>query len=261
MTAKPTGDSFVLIWDLETSNLDPRFGFILVAGWKAWRGGQPCPCHKSYRVHLFSMRDAWRYHACRCGGQHRIGPTTNDKHIVTRISATLMASDAHVTYNGKRFDWRWVQRRRWIHGLALLHTVPHIDLMYTARSHLGRGYALKSISMDDPTLKGLAKSPVTGKQWVKAVSGDERALRYVEEHCRRDVLVLEHEYERMQTVVWQHPRLNLDRARCKFCDGRLIKRGSGRTARLNRPQQFQCTACHKYQQFVVLKKRVAIKAR
>ena len=250
---KPKANSFVLVWDLETSNLDPRFGFILVAGWKAWRGGKPCPCHDAYRVHRFSMRDAWSYHACRCGKQHRLGPTTNDKHIVKRMSDVLMKADAHVTYNGKRFDWRWIQRRRWIHGLPLLRTLPHIDLMYTARSHLGRGYSLKGISMDDPTLKGLAKSPVTGAQWVKAVAGDERALRYVEVHCDKDVLVLEHEYERMQSVVWMHPRLNDDRGKCKFCDGRLIKRGAARTAAVNRPTQYQCVDCKKYQQRVVTK--------
>lgn len=258
--AKSKADSFVLIWDLETSNLNPRFGFMLTAGWKAWRGGKPCPCHGDYRVHMPSIRDNWSYHDCgNCDQKHRIGPITDDKKITKAISDILVKCDAHVTYNGKRYDWRWVQTKRWALGQDLLQLRPHIDLLYTARSQLAGGASLKVVSETDGTLRGkngqrlLAKTPVSGPEWIAAVSGNEKALKYVETHCENDVLVLEHEYERMQASVWQHPRLNTDIQRCKYCNGRLIKNGTRLTAQVNRPQEFRCSECGKYQRRVVPK--------
>ena len=155
-----------------------------------------------------------------------------------------MQANAHVTYNGRLYDWRWIQTKRWTYGWDLLRTVTHIDLLYTAKSQLKGGASLKVISGSDGTLRAdnggrvLAKTPVSGPEWVDAVSGDEKALSYVERHCKLDVLVLEHEYERMQANVYQHPRFKVDVRRCKFCDGELIKRGLARTATLHPPHIF-----------------------
>lgn len=250
-------DKFVMIWDLETSNLSPKFGFMLCGGWKAWRGGKGCPCHNDHRVHMPSMRDQWEFHECAekdCGKQHRVGPVTDDRYITKAVSDALRQADVHVTYNGKRYDWRWVQTRRLMYGWDLLPTgIPHVDLLYTVRTQIAGGASLKAISGSDPVLMelGLAKTPVTGPQWINAVSGDSAALKYVETHCKKDVLVLEAEYERFQGHVWQHPRLAVDRKACKFCEGPLIQCKKRHTALANPVIQYQCRKCFKYQTLAV----------
>jgi len=260
---KTKAPSFVVMWDLETSNLSPKFGYMLCAGWKAWRGGKPCPCHGDYRVHIISIRDHWRWHACaeaKCRTKkHVTGQITDDRYVTQGMSDILRQADAHVTWNGKRYDWRWVQTRRWGYGWDLLPAgIPHIDIMYTARSQMAGGASLKMVSSTDPTLDADSqKTPVSGPEWVRAISGDATSQTYVEKHCIRDVKALEHEYERMQSQVWMHPRLHDDRGACKFCGGVLKKQKTRKTALANPTIQYQCNDCGKYQSMAQKKAKVA----
>lgn len=232
------------MWDLETSGLDADYGFMLCASWKAVKVETSigCVCHGDFRVHTISIRDDEKRYA---------RSRTDDRYVAKAISKVLMTADIHVTYNGKRFDWKYVQTRRFIHGWDLLPRIPHVDLLYTAKSVFrSRSKSLKHISTLDRTAT-VHKSPVDGPTWMEAVAGSARALRYVEKHCRADVLVLEHEYMRLRPAVWQHPRLNSNVGACRYCGSlKVQRRGYEVTALRNVKQRVKCQSCGSWDSLV-----------
>lgn len=229
----------ILVYDIESTNLDAEFGYILAIGYKFV--GEPKSSTK-----VISISDFPRYEKDR----------TDDSLVLRAFEPIYMQADAILHYNGIRFDEPYVNTRRIIHGMDTLPRKPRIDLLYTAKSTL----RMRSKSLDRVAkLLGTTeqKSPVMGKHWVRAMSGYKASLQYIVRHCRADVLVLEEVYMRLRGRVYNHPRVSTVAA-CRFCGGEVIKRGFALTALKNRPQKVQCKVCRAYDQRVVpLKEQIA----
>lgn len=92
------------------------------------------------------------------------------------------------------------------------------------------------------------KTPLNGPIWIKASAGDPKALKYVVQHCKQDVLVLEQAFENIRQLATSGPNMALitgngNTGACPRCSsGKLQKRGFRITA-VCKYQRYQCQAC------------------
>jgi uncharacterized protein YprB with RNaseH-like and TPR domain len=225
-------ESRILVYDIEATNLDADFGYVLAIGYK-WLG-EPASSTK-----VLSLDEFPRYEVDR----------TDDRQILKAFEKVYLQADAILHYNGARYDEPYVNTRRLIHGMDPLPRRPRIDLLYTAKSTFRmRGKSLDRVAKTLRTKN--QKSPVAGHHWVRAMSGYRASLQYIVKHCRADVLVLEEVYMRLRGRVYNHPRVSTDLAACRFCGGRVISRGYALTVLKNRPRRVQCTVCRAWDQRV-----------
>jgi len=93
-----------------------------------------------------------------------------------------------------------------------------------------------------------SKTALTKREWRRAQAGHVPSIKYINDHCLKDVLVLEEAYEKLKSLVRQHPRVGAHGA-CDICGlSSLQRRGSYiRRDRTLRKQvtlwRFQCKSC------------------
>jgi hypothetical protein len=82
--------------------------------------------------------------------------------------------------------------------------------------------------------------------WIAARHGDRQALRYVYDHCRQDVKVLEGVYKQFKPWVIE-PALSLftgDADACPSCGSGHVQRRGFVAAQTRLYQQWRCMDCH-----------------
>jgi uncharacterized protein YprB with RNaseH-like and TPR domain len=157
--------------DLEMSNLNADFGFILCAAVKEVGVEEP----HVLRIDQFPnyKRQPW-----------------NDADISAAIRDLVVGFDLIVTWNGARFDVPFLNTRLSKHGLAPLPRKLHKDLLYTSRYQL-RLHSNRLASVQEFFELEMEKTSISGEYWNRAVTGNKEALDYIVDHCIRDVFVLE----------------------------------------------------------------------
>lgn len=184
----------ILLWDLETTSLKADFGFILAAGYK-WLGEK--------RTHVLTIGD---FDARNFRNK--------EKALVKKFAEILDSADISVTHNGQRYDHPWMNAKLLEHRLKkgghqwYLKAIPQVDTLQIARKHL-KVVSRKRLDTLSSYLGTYAeKTPVDGKIWVDAAMGVKSALKYIVDHCRADVEVLEEVYRILRPLYVGHPRVN-----------------------------------------------------
>jgi uncharacterized protein YprB with RNaseH-like and TPR domain len=212
----------ILLWDIETTNLKMDFGTILCIGYK-WLGEN--------KVHVPAITDypGWQK------------DPTNDKKLIKDFIEVYNSADLTVTYFGIGFDRKCINAKALEWGLPLPAPIPMVDLFYTVKGNLA--LSRKSLQNVGYYL-GLSteKTPVEGKIWRRATTGHAGSIKYIVDHCRADVLILEEAYERLKPLVRQHPRVG-EYWQCRYCAGEVIKRGFTLTTIQKPKQRVQCKNC------------------
>lgn len=222
MTAK------ILLWDIESTHLKADWATLLCIGWK-W--------YQDPEVHVPSIMDykGWQK------------DVTDDRKLVTEFHKVLMEADMIVTYFGKGFDMKMIQSKFLEYGLPVLPNIPHVDLFFTVKANM----TLSRKSMDNVARYldlDNEKNHVAGKIWKRAMAGHADAIKYVIEHCRMDVLVLEELYTKLSPLVRTHPRVN-GWAPCRVCGStHLQRRGYALTTTESRKVRVQCQNCGAWEQ-------------
>jgi len=215
----------IVLWDLEATNLNANFGYMLCFGYKYL---------DEKKTHVVSIRDFPR---------HKKDPV-DDRMVVQEAKRVLEDADMWVTWYGRRFDVPYVNTRLMHHKLEPLGPVAHVDGWEIARKHLK--FHSNRLAAVAEFLGVGQKTPLSGPIWVKAGAGDTCSIKYIEKHCRQDVVVLEEVYERIKVVWPHHPNLSLvyEEQRCPICGvkGRLQRRGS-RITKMRKHQRYQCQKC------------------
>lgn len=215
------------LFDIESSNLNADFGFILSGAVKSL--GEPAS--KTFIVKLDDYK-AYK------------GDPTNDKKLVKDLADRLSESDLWISWYGARFDVPYINSRLVFHGYSPLPPVPHIDLWRTSKYQLKlHSNRLASAS----AFLGLEdKTRLDGPTWIRAAAGHRPSLRYVVEHNVQDVLVLEQAYEKMRPLILNGPNVGIingaGRGLCPICGGTRQKRGI-RVTPTGAKQRFQCNKC------------------
>src|SRR5688572_12339900 len=97
----------IVHWDLETTNLNANFGFIL------------CGCVKETGkpIKTVAITDFPRYKA----------DPTNDKDVCKALAKLVSEADIWSTWYGARFDVPFLNSRLIYHGEPPLQPTPHVD--------------------------------------------------------------------------------------------------------------------------------------
>ena len=224
----------IIGWDIEATHLRANFGHVLCIGWKVF--GQKT-------VHVPSIQD---YNGS-CKSCKTLKEPINDKALLEAVYDDLASADAWVTWFGKGFDVKFVNSRLIFHGLPPLPPIPHIDGWRTAKSKLcltSNRLATVQDFLQLPT----SKTSVDGHQWNLASSGDPAALRYIFDHCRKDVNVLEEAYDKMLPLIVDSPNMGLVEKMedgCPRCGLGVLKTNPSwiYSSATRKYQRYQCIAC------------------
>jgi len=222
----------IIIWDLETTNLSGNFGYILCGAWKVYgkRG-----------IHVVSIADTKTFER----------DPTNDKLLCKALLKSLEGADMWVAHFGKWFDRTMMNTRLLGHGLTPLPPIPLIDTWRISKDNL----KLNSNRLDTITkwLGVEEKTPLDGKTWIKAMAGHKPSIRYVIQHCKQDVLVLEQVYEKIRCLSTNHPNVNLVHdetdgtgpvlEKCPICGQAKLQRRGKSPTRTRWYQRYQCQNC------------------
>lgn len=211
----------IKLWDLECSDLSANWGVVLCGGIKTYgRPGVKVPVSHN---------------------------PVNDRDVIVAIAREVSDADAWITWYGSRFDVPFLNSRLIFHGLDPLPPIPHIDGWKIAKYKLKLN-SNRLASVQDFLGLETEKTKVSGPTWLRAISGDKKAMAYIVEHCRRDVEVLEEAYDRIKALQTT-PVLNLALSEgidgCPICGAeakRLVAHGYGFT-NASRYRRYQCTSC------------------
>lgn len=227
MTVKPLPTKQpIYLWDLECTNLNADFGYILCAGIKELGKGT---------VKTFSVADYPAYSK----------DPTNDKDLVKDVRDYLATAGAWITWYGQGFDQPFLNSRLTYHRLTPLPPVPHIDGWRIAREKLKlHSNRLASVSS---FLQIIEKTPLNGPIWIKASAGDPAALKYVIKHCKQDVLVLEEAFENIRQLATSGPNVAIISGTgvgsCPRCGANKLQSRGFRITVSQQYKRFQCQGC------------------
>ena len=218
----------ILFYDIETTDLDADFGNMLAFGYK-WFGQK--------RPKVLSLLDT----APICKSC-KLVDAVSDKNLIKAAHAILSQADMWVTWYGKQFDYKFLNTRIIDANLPPLPPVAHVDLYWTARLKFKLS-SNRLASVQDFLRLPTTKTVLNKRVWRRAQAGHVPSIKYIEEHCARDVSVLEEAYMILRPYVRQHPRLD-GRGACRVCGGLHLVR-HGVRARVSTGPVFRllCKAC------------------
>jgi uncharacterized protein YprB with RNaseH-like and TPR domain len=215
----------ILVWDIETTNLNASFGTVLAIAYK-WVG-------KS-KVHIPTILDF-----------NEKGHMLNDKPLIEKFLEVYCTADYTVAHYGKRFDRPFIQTKCLKHRLGPMPDVPLMDTCDVAwknfKLHSNRLAAwLEYLGCEHE------KMPMRTDDWLNAAHGCPKAMKAVKARAEKDVLGLEEVFLAMRP--WMKEPIRQEGTQlCISCgSGHLQHRGTYRTLQNVFPR-LQCQSCGKWQ--------------
>lgn len=123
---------------------------------------------------------------------------TIDKRIIQKLIDDMKKFDIIVTYYGTGFDIPFIRARALKHNLNFPEygAYTHIDLYYIARSKLK--ITRKSLDNVCRLLGIKGKTHVDMSVWFNARYGDVKSLKYIMDHNKWDVVILESAHKKLE---------------------------------------------------------------
>lgn len=166
-------------------------------------------------------------------------------HMVDRAYELLEEADQLVHWNGRRFDVPHLFREFLLAGYPPPAPSHQLDLLETVK----RRFAFPSNKLDyvSQTLCGTRKVKHEGHElWVKVLAGDPAAQRKMERYNRKDVLLMEPIYHKLEPWLLGPMNMRLHKAEgdsgCPHCGGQLVRNGYQYTT-VGKYQRYRCAAC------------------
>ena len=118
-----------------------------------------------------------------------------DERLVKDCIRDLEQFDTIVGYYSTKFDIPFVRTRALSYKIdfPFFGSIKHIDCYYMARNKLRLHRNRLENVCDLLGVKG--KNHIKPMYWIKALQGDGASLRYIYDHNRRDVVILEKAYD------------------------------------------------------------------
>lgn len=214
----------ILVWDIECSHLKADFGTVLCIGWK-WLDEKTvhCPSIMDYK--------GWR------------NDPTDDSKLIEDFYNVLCQADILVTFNGIRFDLKYIRTKLLEHNLNYLPRFRHVDLYQVVRHNMNT--ARKNLDTVSRFLKlPTEKTPVEGRVWKRAMTGHVPSLKQVIHHCKKDILVTEALYYRLRPLIQTHPPVKYVYGSCAVCGcEEFVVRGLTWNKSKGYKQKKKCSFC------------------
>lgn len=212
--------SKILLYDIETSDLDADWGTLLCVGYK-WLGDK--------NPTVISILD------------YPGEDVLDDSNLVKAFHEIISEADMVITYFGKGFDQPYMTAKYLENRLPWLANTPHVDLFFTAKSNL----KVSRKSLDNlVNYFGLGKKYTPShRDWRYAKIGDPKAIGEIVKHCYVDVNLTEKLYYLLRPGVRLHPRVN-EYENCAACgSSKLQRRGKALSTMKGARQRVQCQNC------------------
>lgn len=165
----------VVVFDIETTDLDAYFGQIVCCTFKPLG-------RKPFTIRIDSKQN----------------PNKNsDKWVVEQILNTLEKYDVCVGWYSQIFDKRFINTRSLLNGIGRpFPPIKHRDLCLISRAKFNvRGNSLK---MWSTRLRGSSDKTVTTPNMKRAlIRLEPKAMKFIVDHCVIDVIETEQNYEAM----------------------------------------------------------------
>lgn len=224
----------ILIWDLETAganSLNADLSAIVCFGYK-WLGEK--------RAHVITIDQFANWFIP--------GKGLNDKPLLEAALKIMEQADILVAHFGDFFDRPFFQGRCAIHGLKPPPPTKQRDTWQIARrafkfsnnrlQHLADIFGLSH-------RKRIKKVPEEWPGWwMRALAGDQKAIKEMAKYCRQDVQTLEALYLRLRNYDTAHPRLSSDRSTCRMCGSNRIQYRGFAYLQTSKYRRYQCLDCH-----------------
>lgn len=215
----------ILAFDIEASNLSADFGIVLCVGFSEIG---------SKKVDVLNILDYSDGDLIRA-----------EKRLLKDVSKRILDADVWLTHFGNYYDLPFINTRLLYHNLPVLPAnFSHIDTWKISRNRLKlRNNRLITISEFLGTDE--EKNSIKPEQWLRALGGHAPSMRYIVEHCRRDVDVLKEVYGRIRPLVLDHPNRGLvdGRGGCGICGAHKLQKRGFHITRTRKYQRFQCGNC------------------
>lgn len=160
------------MFDIEASNLSANFGVLLTACFKELG---------TRKIISFSKKNE-----------------SSDFFLTRQIINELNNYDIIVTWFGRYYDVPFLRTRQMINQIPFFidPRIKHLDLWFVTKQFLKfTNNRLDTVSTD---LGFAEKTRINGEIWTKALAGNKKALKYILDHNKKDVLVLEKVYNTYQ---------------------------------------------------------------
>lgn len=180
------------IVDVETTNLNPTHGWTICAVVMNYNTGKL----KIFRIDQYKTygRRKW-----------------DDKLLIKSLIDELRNYDVIVTYNGTRFDKKWISTLSLYWGIKPLGEVYHVDVYKVVKRNFKMyNYKLQTLInyLNSRELEEyiVEKTPIDTINYKRAITGDKKGIDYVVDHCKRDVEALTQIYDLIKPYINRMPR-------------------------------------------------------
>lgn len=177
-----------LTLDIETSNLNADFGFVI------------CAIAKEYAkkdIKVFRIDDYKGYENARY----------NDKPLVKDLRDYLVGYDGLITYNGRNFDLPFLRSQLICYGIEPMKDMFHVDVFYIVKYRLKlHNNKLNTLIHFLNSTRG-SKKRIEEKTYInslyyrKAITGDRSGINELVTHCKKDVKALEQCYDMLKPEI------------------------------------------------------------
>lgn len=172
----------------------------------------------------------------------------NDKTVVKALSEAIIEADEIVYHNGRKFDYKKLNTRIIINGLAPIIKPREVDTLIQARKH----FAFTSNRLDflAKTLLNKGKLHTDMDLWLRALQKDKEAINYMLEYNKMDVVLLEEIYLKLKPHIDVAMNKNLVTFSdvCPKCGSSKLLRSKWVYTLSSKYKKYQCGDCKSWWQ-------------
>jgi len=227
----------ILIYDIETS---PNLAYV----WGKWQ----------QNVIAFEKQRELLCYAYKWLGDRKVQYNTkesraNDKALVRSLANLLNEADIVVAHNGDEFDRKVLKARMLYWNMDPLKINCSVDTKKAAKSYFSfNGNSLADLC----EYLGIGKKAHTPgfDMWLGCIRDNPRSWAQMVHYNKRDVVLLEKLYKRLQPWVENHPNiakilLKDSNRQCPICLSEKVIKNGVRATSAAVTQRWDCLSCGK----------------
>lgn len=238
----------IVLWDLETlpnmrevMKVYPQLSAYPGLTLKATITSIICFGWKNYGDPITHCVNAWDF------PERWAADINDDEAVVREAYRVLHDADQVITFNGKKFDWKYLQTRLYKYKLPPLGKLKHIDLCAEAKKNL---YLFNNrLTTVGKFMVGQDKMENGGWQlWCDVMDKIPAAMQLMTEYCKQDVNLLEPIYRDMRPLITGALNQNLvefvgSKKLCPACGSTRLHSHGWRDTAVKSYRRYLCADC------------------
>ena len=170
----------------------------------------------------------------------------NDKGIMKTLWELMDEADVVIGHNIDDFDLPRIRTRFILNGLPPTSSLRTIDTVKIARKHFS--FTHNKLDYLAQQFGFSRKLKTDFSLWERCAKGDDKALQYMLDYNKKDVLILEEVYLRLRGWTKSHPNLNMFQPElgCSNCGSPNIKLKGKYVTQAGKHKTWVCSDCGAY---------------